>query len=135
MDSPELLFEHVPEPNYVYVDGWTSGNPGPGGFIITDHSGKILFQKEYYDIHTNNWYELAAIAAAAIKCPGKIIWSDSITAIAWAKNRMGKEARRKYVTDESFKAMVITLQMCNPTIYKWQTGKWSAEIPADPGRK
>lgn len=130
----ETLSQHEPKDNYVYVDGWTSGNPGPGGFIITNHSGNILYQKDYNESHTNNWYELAGIAAAAILFPGKVIWSDSVTAMSWAYGRMGKGARRKYADDTGLQTMLSSLRMSKPDICKWATSRWG-EIPADPGRK
>ncbi|NCN51908.1 hypothetical protein GW931_02760 [archaeon] len=134
MEHVQFLPSHIPRQDYVYVDGYTSGNPGPGGFIVTDHTGKILFKKHYNTPHTNNWYELGGIASATVKFPGKIIWSDSVTAIAWANGRMGKESRKLYANDASFQLMQSIILSKQPTIYKWNTELWG-EIPADPGRK
>jgi len=134
METPELLPEHVPDDNYVYVDGWTSGNPGPGGFQVVDGLGHVLFSKNYTDLHSNNWYELGGIATAAIKCPGKVIWTDSVTAIAWANGRMGKTAKARYIGDEPLHKMVEAIEWAKPIIKKWNTELWG-EIPADFGRK
>lgn len=48
----------------IYTDGASRGNPGPSsyGFVISDQSGKILYEEgEYIGITTNNVAEYTAV--------------------------------------------------------------------------
>ncbi len=124
----------------VAVDGWTSGNPGPGGWKITDLNGNVLYEKEYKSAHTNNLYEFLGLAAAVFYFHEKDVkvYSDSVTAIAWVKGNMGRDARKKYAEDPLFqKAKAIIdehKEWVNTHVEKWDTEN-NGEIPADPGRK
>jgi ribonuclease HI len=132
VEHDDLIY--VYNDNDIFVDGFSSGNPGIGGFIVAKYDGTVLFRKDYGNVHSNNWYELAAIATAVIKYPGRHIWSDSVTAIAWANGRVSKDVAKLYSNDQAFSLMIETIRKVNPVISKWNTRKWG-EIPADPGNK
>jgi ribonuclease HI len=73
--------------NTLYVDCWTSGNPGIGGYRVVTAEKKIIVERNWDDKNSNNFYELAAIGAGikALAGPGTI-YSDSQTALSWVRN-------------------------------------------------
>lgn len=135
----------------LYVDCWTSGNPGIGGYRVTDHVGSVY--KEWnsgQDKHSNNYFELAAIGAGVVIAeetlsefyerdvphPGVEIFSDSITAISWAT----KGPKKAIMEPETIKRMYEKIDRLRKNfpgkikISKWDTAK-NGQIPADYGRK
>lgn len=135
--------------NYVYpsicVDAACSGNPGLMEYRGVDtKSGIEIFRKGPYPDATNNIGEFLAIVHALaylknrqIKCP---IYSDSMTALSWIKNKKAKtkleltDANRDvfeliFRAENWLKNNVIEVELL-----KWPTEQWG-EIPADFGRK
>lgn len=55
----------------IYTDGAARGNPGPSasGFIVTDHNGREIYHKSFYNgIRTNNFAEYNAMIKALEWC-------------------------------------------------------------------
>jgi len=122
-----------------YVDCWTSGNPGPGGWqtLLFD---KVVDYKNYDDPHSNNFYELSAIhngCFLASKSQNKAsIYSDSRVAIGWCFRDP-----KSWVLNRSELMMIIsdirTILKQNRNrirIEFWNTRR-RGENPADFGRK
>jgi len=134
-----MLLEEI-QNNSVFTDGWSSGNPGIGGWRITDKNGKTLLKKDYKEPHTNNYYEAAGLAAAVNQYGGSntLIYTDSVTAIAWANGRVGKEVIKTYKNNPAFLAMMSVFgkhkDWIKEHVIKWDT-ETNGEIPADFGRK
>lgn len=123
---------------YLTCDGWTSGNPGPGGCIVSDEKGNRLLEKNFKDNHSNNFYEILALGFAVKEAIARnihLIYTDSMNAIYWLRNGRPKEIIADYDT------IVKTIQGINSSIKehsiivnKWDTSK-NGQIPSDPGRK
>lgn len=130
----------------IIVDGSSRGNPGPSscrGIDIT--TGKILFE---YDLgtSTNNIAEFCGLTYAvsyALKNGYTDIYSDSVTAIAWVRNKKHNSKLAPGIeTAKSIKAMDKCVEFLNRTqsstyfhfIKKWETKLWG-ENPADYGFK
>ena len=123
----------------IYVDGYCIGNPGPCGCRgVMD--GKQIF---IYDLGlgTNNIAEFYAVAAAIkyIKdheLTPAILYSDSMTALSWIKNRHTNSS----VPNENLKKAVDYIKSIKKIglegidILHWKTKLWG-EIPADFGYK
>ena len=124
------------------VDGsCIQGNPGIceyRGFDIAEN--KIIFE---YKIGkgTNNIAEFLALVhaiALAVKTNNHIdIYSDSLTAIAWVRNKRANSAYKDSI--EANKLMKRAEKWLNENEYsnrilKWETKRWG-EVPADFGRK
>ena len=127
------------------VDAACSGNPGPmeyrGVYVA---NGQELFLKGPYQKGTNNIGEfLAIVHGLAFPKQQKMdipIYSDSVNAILWIKNKKNKtklepceenkllfeliERAEKWLKENTYKNKIL----------KWETDKWG-EIPADFGRK
>ncbi len=126
----------------IAVDAWCSKNPGRGGYKAIDiATGKKLFEWSC-NYTTNNLVEFVAICHAMMwrdkYRPNEVIWSDSMTAIAWVKHKYAKTKVNynkapdlKHRVDLSIKHLNITQ---NTSVNKWNTRQWG-EIPADFGRK
>ena len=129
----------------ICVDAACAGVPGPMEYrgVITD-SRKELFKQGPYPDGTNNIGEFLAIvhALAYLKnCNCDIpIYSDSITAIAWVRD---KKCKTKHSISEQNKILFEVIERAvnwlqtntyKNQILKWPTEKWG-EIPADFGRK
>ena len=129
----------------IAVDASAQGNPGimeyRGVYIKT---GKEIFRVGPYYGGTNNIGEFLAIvhALAYLKNRKKNwpIYSDSLTAIKWVKNKkcnttLKPTERNKEIFDLIRRAekWLRENEYTNP-ILKWDTQKWG-EIPADFGRK
>lgn len=128
------------------VDGACSGNPGATEYRgVHVGSGQLIFHQVPFAGGSNNLAEFLALvhALAYLQKQGKPtmpIYTDSITAIAWVRNRAIKStitrtAKNKAIYDLVDRALqwIKTNQWKNPII-KWETEKWG-EIPADFGRK
>lgn len=134
----------------ICVDGACSGNPGLGEFRCVDvKSGEVIFSSSEYENTTNNLMEFFALCEAVkytlSLAPDKRrpIYSDSITAMAWVRDRVCKTSLRpmkgnydSYSSikfwDKWLKENDLKIKDCN--ILKWDTKKWG-EIPADFNRK
>ncbi|WP_138493169.1 ribonuclease H [Paenibacillus pinistramenti] len=139
--------EQIGEINYnsISVDVGTRGNPGPVEYKGVDTAtGKVIFEVGPVAKGTNNIGEFLAIvhALALIKKTGsdKIVYSDSVNAINWVKNkRVATTLPRDSSTAEIWALIDRALNWLNTNAYstpvlKWQTQHWG-EIKADYGRK
>lgn len=137
--------EQGPILDSVSVDASTIQNPGPTEYRGVDTKTKaVIFQMKYEEA-TNNIGEFLAIvhALALYKKEGKelkIIYSDSLNAISWVRQ---KKCKTKFVKSESNAKVFEHIQRAitwlqnnqfDTKILKWNTEAWG-EIPADYGRK
>lgn len=127
------------------VDASCLGNPGrmeyQGVELMT---GRILFRVGPFDDATNNIGEFLAIvhAMALMHKQGKFhnIYSDSVSGMAWVRNRKIKtQLKQTPRNGKVFELLARALTWLNTYRYpgkvmKWQTDRWG-EIPADFGRK
>ncbi len=132
------------EANAIAVDAACSGNPGPMEYRGVDlQTGQQIFH--YGPVQgTNNIGEFLAIvhALALLRQQGsdKTIYSDSISGMAWVRNRKAKTTLP--MTDENARLWEVIFRAerwlqthtYRNRIIKWDTDKWG-EIPADFGRK
>lgn len=127
------------------VDASCQGNPGIMEYRGVDlMTGRELFRVGPFEQSTNNIGEFLAIvhALALMQQTGEshTIYSDSVTGMAWVRDRKVKtQLKRTPRNEKSFKMMERALSWLNthrerPSILKWQTERWG-EIPADFGRK
>lgn len=135
------------EINYesICVDGACAGNPGNGEYQCVDvKTGNNIFLEVGFDGTTNNIMEFLALVDALKWLKenedDRPVYSDSITAMAWVRNKKCKstlkeneknfdsirkiEDAEKWLKENSYKTEII----------KWNTKEWG-EIPADFGRK
>ena len=132
----------------ICVDGWCSGNPGPGGYrAVNIETGDILFEWEA-NLITNNLAEFIGLYHAILwrdkYMPDAIIWSDSNTAMAWVKhkkvnttfnlNRSPAVKGRIQTCLDGLQLYKVGINFSYYNIQKWETKVWG-EIPADLGRK
>jgi len=127
------------------VDGACSGNPGQMEYQGVDlATGAQVF---HYGpaFGTNNIAEFLAIvhALALMEKQGikKTIYTDSVSARAWVRNRRAKTTLVRNPKTESLyqiiaraEAWLRTHNYSTVPIIAWDTRKWG-EIPADFGRK
>jgi ribonuclease HI len=120
------------------VDASCLGNPGPGEYQGVDlTTGVVLFHKKL-PIATNNICEFLAVVEALKfeNIPGPI-YTDSVTALAWYRNKAVKTTlANKQVRLELFSAIrwLRENQPHRAAVLKWNTAEWG-ENPADFGRK
>lgn len=127
------------------VDASCQGNPGIMEYRGVEIStGKELFKVGPFEQGTNNIGEFLAIVHALAEMYRRNEWhniySDSMTALAWVRNRQIKTQLKQ--TDRNarlFELMGRGLTWIRThtwpvKIMKWQTELWG-EIPADFGRK
>lgn len=130
--------------NAIAVDAGCSGNPGP-----MEYQGVYLGNEQHL-FHfgpiqgTNNIGEFLAIvhALALIKQNGwqMKVYSDSISGMAWVRNRKAKTTLKRDATTSKALDLVARAEdwlRKNPQhaeVLKWNTDEWG-EIPADFGRK
>lgn len=127
------------------VDAACSGNPGPMEYQGVD----LITKKQIFHFGpiqgTNNIGEFLAIvhAAALMKqrgITGVTIYSDSVSALAWVRNKHAKTQLERNEQTEKALELVRRAEIwlrANadlPPIEKWDTKEWG-EIPADFGRK
>jgi ribonuclease HI len=130
--------------NSLSVDAGYSSKTGIMDYrgIWTD-TGELYFEKKFY-VGTNNLGEFLAVvhALAQMKKDGlnNPIYTDSVTAMAWVKN---KKANTKLELNESTLELWdvinraeewLKLNSYSNSIFKWKTKKWG-EIKADYNRK
>lgn len=129
----------------ICVDGSSRGNPGIAGYQAVDLStGEQLFKVDI-GISTNNIAEFLGLAHAisyAKKNGYTEIYSDSVTAIAWIRNKKAKSTL--VLNDKTKKSLDFIertekyLNTIDPSymnlVNKWETKKWG-ENKADFGFK
>ncbi|HBJ77332.1 MAG TPA: ribonuclease H [Porphyromonadaceae bacterium] len=129
----------------IAVDASCMGNPGlmeyRGVYLKT---GKELFRVGPLDGGTNNIGEFLAIVHALALLEthpaNVVIYSDSVNAQLWVKNKKCKttlkpKPKNKPIFDLIARAENwLSTHTYNTPIYKWRTEIWG-EIPADFGRK
>lgn len=139
MSNPEI------DLNGWAVDAACSGNPGKMEYRGVElMTGRELFRVGPFEESTNNIGEFLAIVHALslmfAKGERHTIYSDSVTGMAWVRNRKVKtQLARTAKTEKSFQLMERALSWLNShsvdvKIRKWETERWG-EIPADFGRK
>ncbi len=127
------------------VDASCQGNPGRMEYRGVElMTGREIFRVGPFEKSTNNIGEFLAIVHAISLMQKKgethTIYSDSVTGMAWVRDRKIKtKLERTAANENSFKMMERALSWLNshsfrPRILKWQTEIWG-EIPADFGRK
>ncbi|MBO4362630.1 MAG: hypothetical protein J5823_07630 [Paludibacteraceae bacterium] len=127
------------------VDAACSGNPGVMEFrgVIAD-TGTEVFHRGPFPQGTNNIGEfLALVLGLAYLKQNNLTWNiytDSITALAWLRQRKCKTKLPRTPQNEPLFQMIakaeawLRANTYTTRIYKWDTEKWG-EIPADFGRK
>ncbi len=139
MSNPEI------DLNGWAVDAACAGNPGKMEYRGVElMSGREIFPVGPFEQSTNNIGEFLAIvhALSLMYSRGEkhTIYSDSVTGMAWVRNRKVKtQLARNPKTEKSFQLMERALSWLNSHSYdvkirKWDTDRWG-EIPADFGRK
>ncbi len=130
----------------ICVDAACSGNPGLMEYrgVYTKTKDQIFHQGPFKK-GTNNIGEFLALVhgLAFLKREGKdtmTIYSDSMTAIAWVRNKKAKTNLKESPVNEAIFDLIERAEIWlknntfkNP-IVKWETEDWG-EIPADFGRK
>lgn len=127
------------------VDAACSGNPGlmeyRGVYVLT---GEQIFHQGVFEYGTNNIGEfLALVHGLALLKQKKLtipIYSDSVNAIKWVKDKKCKTKLDRVPENESLFYMIeraekwLRENSYSTKIIKWETAEWG-EIPADFGRK
>lgn len=129
----------------ISVDAACSGNPGEMEYQGVDtETGEQLFSSRVYPVGTNNLGEFLAVVHALRylheKGSDMPVYSDSVSAIAWVRNRHVKtNLVRKRETEALWQHIDLAIEWLykhdypNP-ILKWETKIWG-EVKADFGRK
>lgn len=134
-----------PEQLSICVDAACSGNPGPMEYRgVWVETGDEIFRQGPFPHANNNVGEFLAIvhglAWLAENKMNLVLYSDSVTAISWVRNRKAKtELVAKPGNEKVFQLIkrAETWLQNNPAhakVRKWETQIWG-EIPADFGRK
>ena len=143
--SPLVLNVDKPILDGICVDASCIENPGKMEYRGVDlKTGKVIFEMKYEEA-TNNIGEFLAIvhALALYKRNGtalKIVYSDSLNAISWVKQKRCKTKleindKNKLVFEHIERAQVwLNNNSYDTKVLKWDTAAWG-EIPADYGRK
>jgi ribonuclease HI len=140
-----LLNQEI-QANSICVDAACSGNPGEMEYrCVKTISKEEIFHKGPFKDGTNNIGEFLALvhALALLDKKGRydiVIYTDSITAMAWVRNKKAKSTLELTTENailfdmiQKAETWLKTHSVKNP-IEKWQTEVWG-EIPADFGRK
>jgi ribonuclease HI len=130
----------------ICVDGACSGNPGDMEYRgVVTATGKEIFRVGPLAMGTNNIGEFLALVHAAaylqkLNRPSTVIYSDSVNAMLWVKNKAPKTKLIKTSKNEKIFELIDKAvnwlknnKIPNP-ILKWETKDWG-ENPADFGRK
>lgn len=146
-NTPIVNYSAFPEIELdaIAVDAACSGNPGRMEYRGVDvRSGIQLFHVGPFEDSTNNIGEFLAIVHALAMCKKQgistTIYSDSLTALAWVRNRATKTKLKP--TQRNAKTFELLNRALNwlahntydNRVVKWKTEEWG-EIPADFGRK
>jgi ribonuclease HI len=129
----------------ISVDGACSGSTRSAEYRGVDtESGTTLFKVGPFMDGTNNVMEFLALVHALALCKQKgiaaPIYSDSVNAIKWVKNKkahtnLAKTAHNANLFDMISRAEKwLEKNSYSNKILKWETKAWG-EIPADFGRK
>ncbi len=127
------------------VDAACSGNPGlleyRGVYVLT---GEQIFHQGPFEKGTNNVGEFLALVHGLALLKQKNlsipIYSDSVNAIKWVKDKKCKTKLERVPENESLFYLIeraekwLRENTYNTQIIKWETSQWG-EIPADFGRK
>lgn len=127
------------------VDASCMGNPGVMEYRGVElMTGKELFRVGPFKKGTNNIGEFLAIVHAlalmAQRGEKHTVYSDSVSGMAWVRNRKVKtQLKRDATTEPVFQMMERALVWLNTHHYdvpirKWDTDRWG-EVPADFDRK
>lgn len=129
----------------ITVDGSSRGNPGPSNYRAVDiETGNELFNINI-GISTNNIAEFCGLVHAidfALKNGYTTVYSDSVTAIAWVRNKKhNSKLQASSLTQKSIEIMNRAEAHLHTfpnnffsMIDKWDTKQWG-ENPADFGLK
>lgn len=127
------------------VDAACSGNPGIMEYRgVETSTGKEVFKQGPFAEGTNNIGEfLAVVHALALFKKMNLtipIYSDSVTALAWVRNKKAKTTLAPSNKNKELLTLITRAEAwlhnntyTNPLL-KWNTEEWG-EIPADFGRK
>ena len=138
-DNPAIIKDSLA------VDAACSGNPGlleyRGVYVLT---GEQIFLQGVFEHGTNNVGEFLALVhgLALLKQKKSIIpiYSDSVNAIKWVKDKKCKTKLDRIPQNESLFYLIeraekwLRENTYTTRIIKWETQEWG-EIPADFGRK
>lgn len=138
-ENPEI------DPDAWAVDASCLGNPGKMEYRGVDlKTGKVIFQLGPFEDATNNVGEylalIHAMALMAKKGEYHNIYTDSITALSWWRNRKIKTQLKQTPKNAKVFELLARASVWANThqfpgkVIKWQTERWG-EIPADFGRK
>ncbi|MFZ4740959.1 MAG: viroplasmin family protein [Bacteroidales bacterium] len=136
---------HKPIIPSISVDAACAGNPGLMEYRGVDTQTKTeIFHKGPFTKGTNNIGEFLAIVHALAllqkQNPNIPIYSDSMTALAWIRNKKAKTKLEQTPQNEVLFDLLTRAEnwLANNTwenpLLKWDTEVWG-EIPADFGRK
>lgn len=123
----------------ICVDAGSEGNPGNCFYRGVDlETGETLFE-ETIGMGTNNIGEFLALCHAIHYCKKNniktTIYTDSVTAMAWVRNKKTKSTFKGEITKRMDKACwFLMTNKFDSEVVKWKTKEWG-EIPADFGRK
>ena len=140
-------YEAIPEIiiDSIAVDAACSGNPGVMEYRGVDvKSGAQLFHKGPFPKASNNIGEFLALVhgLALLKKMGSslALYSDSVTALAWVRDRKCKSKIAECPENAELFSIVrraekwLQENTYTTRVLKWKTEEWG-EIPADFGRK
>lgn len=134
-----------PEPLSICVDAACSGNPGPMEYrgVWVETSDEIFKQGPFQHANNNVGEFLAIVHGLAWLAENKMdltLYSDSVTAISWVRNKKAKtELVAKSGNEKVFQLIKraenwLQKNPAHAKVRKWETKMWG-EIPADFGRK
>ncbi len=129
----------------ICVDASCIENPGKMEYRgVEIKTGKIIFEKKYEEATNNIGEFLAIVHALALykkeRKELKIVYSDSLNAISWVKQKKCKTKLEKndknFIVFEHIERAIFWLNNneYDAKILKWNTAAWG-DIPADYGRK
>ncbi len=129
----------------ISVDAaWNTANKDMEYQGVYTRNGKMLFKVGPLPHGTNNVGEFLAIVHALALCKknnNKLpIYTDSMTAMAWVKNKKAKTTLKEIPANEKLFEYIdraedwLKKNTWENKILKWDTENWG-EIPADFGRK
>ncbi len=145
--APQVNYDSFPEIRLdaIAVDAACAGNPGRmeyrGVWVAT---GEEIFRFGPVENGTNNIGEFLALVHALALCKQRgwnfPIYSDSVTAQAWVRNRKAKTTLADNTKTHKLLSLVrraeswLAANTYTNSVIKWRTETWG-EIPADFGRK
>lgn len=136
---------NTPVWNSIAVDAACSGNPGDMEYRgVYTANAQELFRIGPFKKGTNNIGEFLALVHGLALLQQKEsdlpVYSDSMNAIKWVKNKKAKTLLERVPENEPIFQLIERAERWLKThtykneILKWQTSEWG-EIPADFGRK